>query len=79
MARDLGIKAGQSVLLYFPVDPDSVISALGGIEEGDREQRNAAIARVKRLTTPHQITVNGIFDSGNSNVDAKLVLLVPKK
>ena len=75
MAKNLGIRVGSKILLYSPKDMDSILEALQDIEGADEAKRKQATAEVKKLTIPQEVTVTGIFDSGNWDVDANLIFL----
>ncbi|MDF1756243.1 MAG: ABC transporter permease [Verrucomicrobiales bacterium] len=75
MAQNLGLDVGAKLLLYSPKDMESIMAALDEVEKGDDEQRAAAKQKVRDMTVPQEVTVTGIFDSGNWDVDANLIFL----
>ena len=75
MAKNLGIEIGSKIQLYSPKDVESIMDALDEMEDGDEKQRQSARERVRSLTVPQEVTVTGIFDSGNWDVDAHLIFL----
>lgn len=75
MAEKLGLDVGSKILLYSPKDIESILAALDEVEKGPEDQRKEAAAEVKRLTVPQELTVTGIFDSGNWDVDANLIFI----
>ncbi len=75
MAESMGIDVGSKLLLYSPKDVNSIMAALDDIKSDDENTRKAAVADVEKLTVPQEVTVSGLFDSGNYEVDANLIFL----
>ncbi|MDF1815489.1 MAG: ABC transporter permease [Verrucomicrobiales bacterium] len=75
MAQNLGLDVGSKILLYSPKDVASIMEALDQIENGTEEERKEAVKTTREMTVPQEVTVSGIFDSGNWDVDANLIFL----
>lgn len=76
IAEAQNIQVGDKILLYSPRDVDSIMKSLDRVEgAGDEEGRKAGIDEIRQMTAPQEVTVTGIFDSGNWDFDANIVFL----
>ncbi len=75
MAKSLGLAIGSKILLYSPKDVGSVMELLDDLKNGEEAKRKAAEDKIKEATIPQEVTVTGIYDSGNYDVDANFIFL----
>ena len=75
MADALGMDIGSTILLYSPKDMEAIMDAIDKIEKGDEKTRKEATELLKETTLPQEVTVAGIFDSGNYEIDSNFMFL----
>jgi ABC-type lipoprotein release transport system permease subunit len=75
MAKSLGLVIGSKILLYSPKDVGSIMELLDDLKNGDDTKRKAAEDKIKEATVPQEVSVTGIYDSGNYDVDANFIFL----
>ncbi len=74
LARSLQVQVGDKVTAYPAKDFGPVLTALNEAEAS--ENPKAAIAKIRNLVLPMELTVRGLFSSGRYQYDSD-VLLVP--
>lgn len=76
IAEGFNIKVGDKILFYSNSGIDRIMELLDSAEEAtDEEVRKKAIENTRRITAPQELTVKGIFDSGNWDFDATVVYM----
>ncbi len=75
MARNLGISVGDQIQLFSPKDMEELMRRLDEIRKGNKEEREKATLELEEATLPQEVTVTGIFDSGNMDFDSAFVYI----
>jgi len=76
IAEAQGIHVGDKILLYSQSNINSILNSLDAVEKaGNDERRKEGINEIREMTAPQEVTVKGIFDSGNWDFDANIVFL----
>lgn len=74
IAEGQGIHVGDKLLLYSPRDMEAIMKSLDEIDNAkDGEERKTAVDGIRQMTAPQEVTVKGIFDSGNWDVDSNVI------
>ncbi len=70
------IQVGDKILLYSPRDIDSIMQSLDRMEKAsDENGRKEEIEEIREMTAPQEVTVKGIFDSGNWDFDSNIIFV----
>lgn len=70
------IEVGDKILLYSPRDIDSIMQSLDRMEQAEDEAgRKEEINEIREMTAPQEVTVTGIFDSGNWDFDSNIIFI----
>lgn len=76
IAESNNIQIGDKILLYSNSSINQIMDSLDAVEGAtDEEGRKRGIAEIKEMTAPQELTVKGIFDSGNWDFDATVVFV----
>ncbi len=74
IAEGQGINVGDTVLLYSPRDIAAIMKSLDEVEGAkDEKDRKAGLNEIRQMTAPQEVTVKGIFNSGNWDVDSNVI------
>lgn len=76
LARGMGIRVGDTIIVYSPGEIDSLIEAISEAENAEtEEERNQALELARdEVTVPSELVVTGIFDSGFYEFDANFIM-----
>jgi len=75
IARSMGITVGDKILLHSIKNVEGLVQALNKAEkEGNAKDRKEIIDNITEQTTPQELTVTGVFDSGYGAFDGSIVL-----
>lgn len=76
LARSLGIRVGDTLLVYSPGNIQQIADGLELLENASAADRRDELANLRELVLPAELTVTGIFESGRYLYDSEF-LLVP--
>ena len=76
LARMLNARVGDTVTVYSPGNLGQVLEGLKKLENAKGEEEKKAIAELRELVLPKDLTVTGIFETGHYVHDSEF-LLVP--
>ena len=76
LARGMGIRVGDTIIVYSPGEIDTLIEAITEAENAEtEEERNQALELARdEVTVPSELVVTGIFDSGFYEFDANFIM-----
>ncbi len=73
-ARDYGLMVGDVLTIYSPENVEAVLAKLDSLEaSGSSDREN--LEEIKRIVTPTELTVTGIFQSGRYAYDSQYMLV----
>jgi len=76
IAEGQGIGIGDKLMLYSPRDIDAILRALDQAEQaGTEEARREAREAIREISAPQEVTVTGIFGSGDSAFGADIIFV----
>ncbi|MEO0416947.1 MAG: ABC transporter permease [Verrucomicrobiota bacterium] len=76
LARGMGLNVGDTFLLYSPKDIGQLMDALDKVEESESSSdRKKGLDNIREMTVPQEVTVAGIFDSGENDADSNIIML----
>jgi len=76
IAEGQSIEIGDKILLYSTRDIDSIMQSLDRVEKSkDEEGKKEGINEIRQMTAPQEVTVTGIFDSGNWDFDSNIIFV----
>jgi len=76
LADAQGIEIGHTLLLYSPPDPQTLMDRFEQFTNSDsNEVRDEIVDDIKVFTSPQEVTVTGIFDSGHWDFDSTIIYL----
>jgi lipoprotein-releasing system permease protein len=76
LARKLGVTVGDKVTVYSPGNLGAVLDKLKSLEQKKGEEEKKAVAELRDVVLPKELTVTGIFETGQYLHDSEF-LLVP--
>ena len=76
LARKLGVTVGDKVTVYSPGNLGEVLDKLKSLEQKKGAAAEQAISELKQVVLPKELTVTGIFETGQYLHDSEF-LLVP--
>jgi lipoprotein-releasing system permease protein len=76
LARKLGVSVGDKVTIYSPGNLGQVLDSIKKLENAKGEEEKKAIAQLRDVILPRELTVTGIFETGHYLHDSEF-LLVP--
>src|SRR5207248_3926585 len=76
LARQLNVNVGDTVTVYSPGNLSIVLDRIKKLEHATAEEEKKAIAELREVVLPKDLTVTGIFETGHYVHDSQY-LLVP--
>ncbi len=76
LARQLGVTVGDKLTIYSPGNLGAVLDKLKTLEQKKGAEQQAAIDDLKEVVLPKELTVTGLFETGQYLHDSQF-LLVP--
>ncbi len=76
LARKLGVTVGDKVTVYSPGNLGEILDKLKGLEKIKGAEKDQAVDRLREVVLPKELTVTGIFETGQYLHDSEF-LLVP--
>src|SRR5689334_8080387 len=76
LARQLDVNVGDTITVYSPGNLSTVLDRIKKLENATGEEEKKAIAELREVVLPKDLTVTGIFETGHYVHDSQY-LLVP--
>jgi lipoprotein-releasing system permease protein len=76
LARELNVRVGDKVTVYSPGNLNEILDRIKKLENAKNDEEKKAIAELREVVLPKDLTVTGIFETGHYVHDSQY-LLVP--
>lgn len=76
IADGMNARVGDKIMLHSQADIKFIMESLDRMERAESEDgRKAELAKIREMTAPQEVTVTGIFESGNGDFDSNIIFV----
>ena len=75
LARKLQVDIGDAITIYSPGNIGTILDSIRRLESGDKAEEEAAIAQIREVVLPKELTITGIYETGHYQHDSDFVVV----